>query len=302
MKQVRGRDVDGILLLDKPLGISSNAALQAAKRIFKARKAGHTGNLDVLATGLLPVCFGEASKFSGFMLNDDKCYAATFTLGTVTTTGDSEGEVIASCPVPMLEKDQVTAVLLRFTGSISQIPPMYSALHHQGQRLYDLAKCGITVERPARTVTIYDIHLQDIQENRLEVVVDCSKGTYIRTLAEDVGKAMGYGAFVSRLRRLRAGKYTIAKAYTLKQLTMLAEAGDDSLDHCLLPVDDMLTGFPAVNLTSAHAAALCQGQTIVLGEAPSGTVRLYDETYRFIGIGEGTIGQLSPRRLLKTKR
>jgi tRNA pseudouridine55 synthase len=298
----RGRAIDGILLLDKSIGLSSNTALQRAKRLFNARKAGHTGNLDVLASGLLPICFGEATKLSAFLLDADKRYQAVFRLGVVTTTGDAEGEVVATHEVPSFKLTQIEEVLRRFTGPINQVPPMFSAIKYQGQRLYQLAHRGISVERHARSVTIHELKLTDYNGDHIEVYVACSKGTYIRTLAEDIGSVLGgCGAHISALRRIGVGPYDIHQAIDLPGLEALAQAGAAPLDARLLSVDSVLINKPDVSLSNALSYYLCQGHAVRVPHAPSnGLVRIYNTERQFLGVGEVLgDGRIAPRRLMK---
>ncbi len=299
----RGRDVNGILLLDKPFGLTSNGALQDVKRLYQARKVGHTGSLDPLATGLLPLCFGEATKVSGFLLDADKRYRAEFQLGITTDSGDADGQVLEQRPVPSLEWGTVEGVLARFIGEIQQIPPMHSAIKVQGKPLYTLAHQGLTVEREARTVTIHAFTLLGMEANRLNVDIHCSKGTYVRTLAEDVGQILGCGAHVSALRRLAVGPFDDPMIMVdMEQLRDVAAEGDAALDGLLLPVDRALERWPAVNLTSDSAFYLGQGQPVLVPRAPtSGLVRLYGPQQRFIGVGEVLDdGRIAPRRLAAT--
>lgn len=295
-----GRNVNGILLLDKPVGISSNDALQQVKRLFNARKAGHTGSLDMLASGLLPICLGEATKISAFLLDADKHYRATFKLGERTTTGDAEGEVLEARPVDGLEQAGLEAVLGDFRGPISQVPPMHSAIKHQGQPLYKLAHQGIEVERKARTVTIHTLELLRFQGDEVDVDVRCTKGTYIRTLAEDIGERLGCGAHVSALRRLGAGPYDGADMYTLEQLRARAEEGEAALDELILSIDTAVAHWPDVRLSEDLAYYVRQGQAVIVPRAPtSGWVRLYHETRGFLGVGEVLDdGRVAPRRLI----
>lgn len=299
----RDRRIDGILLLDKPAGAGSNQALQQVKRLYQAQKAGHTGSLDELATGLLPICLGEATKISGYLLDADKYYRATCRLGIRTATGDAEGEVVSERPVPELDRETIEAALSRFRGEISQVPPMHSALKHQGKRLYELARQGIEVERKPRTVTIHSMELVDSGTDWLEIDVHCSKGTYIRTLAEDIGEALGCGAHISALRRLGAGPFSADQMVTMEQIeTALAEGGLPAIDAMLMPVDSALAASPAIELASTLAYYLCQGQAVLVPNAPtSGLLRLYDDRQRFLGIGEVLDdGRIGPRRLLRT--
>jgi tRNA pseudouridine55 synthase len=299
----RGRAIDGILLLDKSIGFSSNTALQCAKQLFNVRKAGHTGNLDRLASGLLPICFGEATKLSAFLLDADKRYQAVLRLGVVTTTGDAEGEVVAIHEVPSFKLTQIEEVLRRFTGPINQIPPMFSAIKYQGQRLYQLAHRGISVERHARSVTIHELKLIDYNggDRRIEVYVACSKGTYIRTLAEDIGSVLGCGAHISALRRIGVGPYDIHQAIDLPGLEALAHEGTAPLDARLLSADSGLIDKPAVSLSNAVSYYLCQGHAVRVPHAPSnGLVRIYNAERQFLGVGEVLDdGRIAPRRLMK---
>jgi tRNA pseudouridine55 synthase len=298
----RGRAIHGILLLDKSIGLSSNTALQRAKQLFNAGKAGHTGNLDVLASGLLPICFGEATKLSAFLLDADKRYQAVFRLGVVTTTGDAEGEVVATHEVPSFKLTQIEEVLRRFRGPINQIPPMFSAIKYQGQRLYQLAHRGISVERHARSVTIHELKLIDYNGDHIEVYVACSKGTYIRTLAEDIGSVLGgCGAHISALRRIGVGPYDIHQAIDLPGLEALAQEGAAPLDARLLSVDSVLINKPDVSLSNALSYYLCQGHAVRVPHAPAnGLVRIYNTERQFLGVGEVLgDGRIAPRRLMK---
>ena len=292
--------IDGILLLDKPAGISSNAALQRARRIFNARKAGHTGNLDVWADGLLPVCFGEATKFSAFLLDADKIYRAEIRLGEETTTGDREGAISYEGDVSGIDRDRVTEVVNRFIGTIEQIPPMHSALKHHGQPLYKLAIRGIEIERAPRRVIIHALQLHGFADGLLDIEVHCSKGTYIRTLAQDIGRALGCGAHVATLRRLRAGPFSITDAVTLEDLARDAATDIELLRTRLLPVDGALDGYPAVTADADQAMRLGRGQAIRLSQlGDSGPLRLYDGSGRFLGIGElRDDGWVAPKRLV----
>ncbi len=297
------RDVSGILLLDKPLGMTSNEALQKVKRYYKARKAGHTGSLDPLATGMLPLCFGEATKVSAFLLDADKRYRLGATLGVTTETGDSEGAVIEERPVPPLDETKVEEALARFRGEIEQIPPMYSALKHEGERLYNLARKGVEVKREPRRVTIHALELIAMGDDWLELEVHCSKGTYVRTLAEDIGEALGCGAHVSELRRTQVGPYDDPDAMvTMEQVEAAAEEGFAALDALLLPIESALAHWPAVTLNEDSAYYLRQGQPVLVPRAPtSGMVRLFEAAGRFIGAGEiQDDGRVAPRRLFHT--
>jgi len=294
------RNVHGIVLLDKPVGITSNGALQKVKRLFQARKAGHTGSLDPLASGLLPLCFGAATKVSAFLLESDKHYQVTVKLGEKTTTGDAEGEVIARRDAAGIDAAAVAAVLPRFTGPIQQIPPMHSAIKHQGQPLYKLAHQGIEIERPAREVSIYELRLTACRGDRLDFEVGCSKGTYIRTLAEDIGEALGVGAHVVALRRTMAGPFRAEQMISLEHLQALAEQGAASLDAALLPMEAALAQWPDVCLSDDMAYYLRQGQPVFVPRAPtSGWVKLCTADRRFLGVGRVMDdGRVAPKRLV----
>ncbi len=295
----KGRAIDGVLLLDKPIGLTSNQALQRVKRLFDARKAGHTGSLDPLASGLLPICLGQATKVSGFLLNAGKRYQVAARLGQRTDTGDADGQVIEEQPVPALDRGLVKRVLGRFEGSQTQVPPMYSAIKHQGQRLYKLARQGIEIERQPREIEIYGLELLSLEADALELEVACSKGTYVRTLIEDIARALGTMAHVIVLRRLGVGPYAEGRMYKLDELEALAEQGMERLDDILLPVDSALDHWPSVELGADSAYYLMQGQAVMAPGAPSsGTVRLYDEGHGFLGIGEVKLdGRVAPTRL-----
>jgi tRNA pseudouridine55 synthase len=293
-KRKSGRNVHGILLLDKRLGVSSNKALQEVRRLFDANKAGHTGSLDPLATGLLPLCFGEATKVSALMLDDDKRYQTLVQLGVMTDTGDAEGQVLETRPVPELTVDAINACLKKFTGEIDQVPPMYSALKHNGKKLYELARAGETVDRKARRITIYDLQLLDFSKDQLRLDVRCSKGTYIRSLAEDIGHELGCGGTVKELRRLEAGRFSIENAKTLEQL---AEMDEQELRQCLIDVDKPLEFMPAVQLSESEAIRIKQGQALKIKEVLPGMVRMY-HTKVFLGLGEMLLdGKLAPKKL-----
>lgn len=295
------RDVHGILLLDKPERMTSNQALQTVKRLFNARKAGHTGSLDPLASGLLPICFGEATKLSAFLLDADKQYLVTCQLGMRTATGDAEGEVVEQQPVPPLTHGQIEAVLGRFRGEITQVPPMYSALKHQGQRLYDLAREGIEVERAPRRVSIHALSLQAFDATSLTLTVCCSKGTYIRTLVEDIAQAMGTCGHVSTLRRLALGPYGVTfPMHSLEQLQQ-PPAAAASLDAKLLSPDSAVAHWPEIRLGTDAAWYFTRGQAVTAAAAPErGWVRVYAPE-QFLGLGEVLAdGRVTPRRLLNT--
>jgi tRNA pseudouridine55 synthase len=297
------RRVDGILLLDKPAGLTSNAALQKVKRLYRARKAGHTGSLDPLASGLLPICLGEATKVSGFLLDADKHYWVSCRLGVRTTTADAEGEVLETRPVEGVTEKRLLEVMEDFTGVIEQIPPMYSAVKHQGQRLYALARKGLEVEREPRRITIHAMELLDFRLPLAEIGVHCSKGTYIRTLMEDIGEVLGCGAHVADLRRFGVGPYNAADMVTLDALEeCLAREGEKGLDALLLPMESGLSQWPDVRLSGDAAFYLRQGQPVLVPHAPTaGLVRLYEGQRRFLGVGEILDdGRVAPRRLLNT--
>ncbi len=302
MGRRKGRNVHGILLLDKPAGMSSNAALQRARRLLDARKAGHTGSLDPLATGLLPLCFGEATKVSGFLLDAAKRYRVTARFGEETDTGDAEGEVTQRRPIEVLDGDALADLLPRFTGEIEQVPPMYSALKHQGRRLYELAREGQEVERKPRRVTIHELRLDTVAGVEATFEVSCSKGTYVRTLVEDIGRAFGPGAHVSELRRTALGPYRDPDAMIpLQALEEAAESGGaEALEAYLAPVESALASWPDVHLSADVAFYLRQGQPVWVPKAPAaGWVRLFGEGERFLGMGSVlSDGRIAPKRLL----
>mgnify|MGYP001826366091 FL=1 len=291
----KGRDVHGIVLLDKPAGYSSSQAVQKVRWLFQARKAGHTGSLDPFATGLLPICLGEASKTAGFMLDATKAYRARARLGQATTTGDIEGEISATAPVPDLAIDQVKTILAGFEGLISQVPPMYSALIHQGQPLYRLARAGLEVPRQPREVTIHALDLISWQPPSLEFRVRCSKGTYVRTLAEDIARAMGSCAHLQALRRLEVGPFRETGMLTLEELE--AMAGDGSIDRCLLAPDAGLQDWPTVYLDEPGARAFTHGNPVAGVAGEVGPVRVYGPGDVLLGLGE-----LTADRSLKVRR
>ncbi len=297
------RRVNGILLLDKPSGLTSNAALQKVKRLYRARKAGHTGSLDPLASGLLPVCFGEATKVSGFLLDADKHYWVSCRLGVRTTTADAEGEVLQTRPVDAVTEERLRQVMERFTGTIEQIPPMYSAVKHQGKRLYALARQGVEVLREPRRITIHAMELLDFHPPLAEINVHSSKGTYIRSLVEDIGETLGCGAHVANLRRFGVGPFSAAGMVTLETLEeRLDTGGTAALDALLLPMESGLSQWPDVRLTGDAAFYLRQGQAVLVPHAPTaGLVRLYEGQRRFLGVGEILDdGRVAPRRLLNS--
>lgn len=297
------RALNGILLLDKPLGLTSNQALQTIKRLFNAEKAGHTGSLDPLASGMLPICFGQTTKFSQFLLEANKMYEVTARLGIKTTTGDAEGEVITERPVPELTLALLDEVCESFRGPISQIPSMYSAVKVNGQVLYKLARKGITVERPSRQVTIESLDILNYADGELKMRVACSKGTYIRTLVEDLGDKLGCGAYVSALRRSAIAGLAEQTMYTLPDLEALAEQSLDSLDALLLDLGTALQGFTAVTLSRTAVHYLQQGQAVMLPQTnmQQKWVQLYYNG-QFFGMGEVLAdGRIAPRCLLRPK-
>lgn len=290
--------LDGILPLDKPAGMSSNQALQQAKRILRACKAGHTGSLDPIATGLVLLCFGEATKVSQFLLEADKRYWVDIKLGETTDSYDSEGKVLETRPVET-DRRKIEKALRQFQGRISQIPPMFSAIKQNGQPLYKLARQGIEVERKPREVEIYEISIEGFSENRLQLEIHCSKGTYIRALAHDLGQMLGCGAHVVGLRRLQAGSFTIDQAVTMKTLQ---ETPAEEHAGLLLPTDQALLDLPEVSLTSLATHYLLQGQPVSVRHShPPGWVRLYAEGAQFLGMGQVLDdGRVAPKRLMQT--
>ena len=288
------RPLDGVLLFDKPLELSSNDALQKVRRLFQAEKAGHTGTLDPLATGLLPICFGEATKFSNTLLDADKTYRTTVRLGQTTATGDAEGEVLAACEVTAT-LEQVEAVLERFRGSLQQLPPMYSALKHEGRPLYEYIRDGVTIERELRDIYIHELVLHRYSDNELDISVRCSKGTYIRTLGEDIGAALGCGAHLTALRRTAIAHFNLAAAYTLGKLAEMSEAQRMA---CLLPVDSLMPIMPKLELDEVQIKRLAQGQRLGLDTGlPDGRIALYGPQ-GFAGVGSLQGRRLAPERLL----
>ena len=304
----RGRPVNGILVLDKPAGDSSNRALQVAKRLYGAAKAGHTGSLDPLATGVLPLCFGEATKFSQYLLDADKGYQSTFVLGRETDTADAEGETLAESSAAAVTQAQVEAAMADLRGAIEQLPPMYSALKQNGQPLYKLARQGIEVERKPRPVVISTFELSAFrggEQAEVDVVIECSKGTYVRTLAQDLGRALGCGAHVGALRRTRSGPFTLADSVTLATLSALKDNDQlAQMDELLLPADAALGGLPLVTLSESGGFYLRQGQPVLVPNAPcSGMVRVALQDGEFLGVAEILDdGRVAPRRLIVTSR
>lgn len=291
-----GRAIHGIVLLDKPAGRSSNHALQDVKRLYDARKGGHTGNLDPFATGMLPLCFGEATKTAGFMLDADKTYHATARLGIQTSTGDIEGEEIRQAPVPDLTPETIEAAMAQFEGEIEQIPPMHSALKHQGQPLYKLAREGREIERKPRRVTIHELVLEGWEPPRLTFRVRCSKGTYVRTLAEDLAKALGTCAYLESLRRLSVSPFGESDMVTMDDLSRARE--NDTHEDLLLPIDAGLSGLPRVEITAGQAQRFCHGNPVIVDGLEPGMVRVYRQDGPILGIGEAMAdNQTHPKRL-----
>lgn len=294
----KGRNISGVLLLNKPKGISSNRALQRVRAMLNASKAGHTGNLDPMATGLLPLCFGEATKFSSYLLDADKAYIATARLGQVSDTGDAEGNIIQERPVPELNDVQIKEAMARFLGDIEQVPPMYSALKQNGQPLYKLAREGKTVERKARSVTIFDLELIEWNAPDLTFSVRCSKGTYVRTLAEDIGETLGCGAHLVMLHRTHTGGFTGDEMLEFDRLQAERDL-EQSLDGYLLDTDILVAHFPKKDLSAEETARILHGQDIACDQVYADKVRLYDDQGRFIGLAESAeAGRLQPKRLV----
>lgn len=295
------RDVIGILLLDKPKGLTSNAALQAVKRLFYAKKAGHTGSLDPLASGMLPICFGKGTKFARFLLEADKTYQVMMQLGIRTDTGDSEGKVIEQHRVPKLHQDQVLELFEKFSGSVEQIPSMYSAIKHKGKPLYTFARRGIEIDRPKRTVQIHQLTLLNVQKNNIEFIVRCSKGTYVRTLVDSMGEMLKTGAHVTELRRLNAGHFDEKQMVSLQELKLATKQNDYShLDKFLLPLDAIISCSESVYLTSAKAFCIKQGGAIKIAQSVSpGYVKLYLSNRIFLGVGKAlSDGRIIAEQLL----
>jgi len=283
----KGRNITGIVIIDKPTGRSSNHVLQQVKRLFDAKKAGHTGALDPLATGVLPICLGEATKVSSYLLDADKRYHVTCQLGTVTDSGDADGKVLSISVIPQFTEQDILDLLPQFKGEQDQVPPMFSALKYQGQPLYKLARQGIKIERKSRRITIYDIQLISITQESFTLDVTCSKGTYIRTLVEDISHKLGSGGHVIMLRRVAAAGYQLEQAITIEQLEQIAEQGLDALDTHLLATEDALPNWPSIIADDEMVKALRHGQTIkVAQDFEQAQVRLFDQQSQFLGLGE----------------
>ncbi|MCL4145193.1 UNVERIFIED_CONTAM: hypothetical protein GTU68_032271 [Idotea baltica] len=295
----KGRNVTGIIIIDKPTGRSSNHVLQQVKRLFDAKKAGHTGSLDPLATGVLPICLGEATKLSTYMLDGDKRYHVTCQLGVITDSGDSDGVVLEQLAIPNFTAQSLEAILAQFKGQQQQVPPMYSALKHQGQPLYKLARQGIEVERKRRTITIYDIQLLAVTSDSFTLEVSCSKGTYIRTLVEDISSALNTGGHVVMLRRVSSAGYDLSDAVTLHELETIAEDNLTALDGQLLASENALPKWPSIVIDDQQVDALRLGQSIQVPDVfSSANIRLFDQQKIFLGLGEMTeSGTVSPKRV-----
>ena len=294
-KKSMKREIDGVFLLDKPLGFSSNQALKKIQWLFNAKKAGHTGTLDPMASGLLPICLGEATKFSHRLLDANKSYIATIQLGITTTTGDQEGEVVSEKEV-VLNEAQLKDTLKKFIGDITQIPPMYSALKFEGKPLYEYAREGIEIERKSRQIKIYDIKLIKIEESIITIEVLCSKGTYIRTLAEDIGQTLGCGAHLKDLERTQTGNFQLSEALSIEALEGMSMA---SREKVLIPIDALLEGLLSVELTVAETEAIKKGQSIDFISKNDKEVRLYSASGQFVGVGQPDLqGHLFPKRLI----
>ena len=295
----KGRNITGIIVIDKPKARTSNHVLQQIKRTFDAKKAGHTGSLDPLATGVLPICLGEATKVSQYLLDGDKCYQVTCKLGVTTDSGDSDGNVVAKMPIPEITEQILYAVLPSFIGQQQQVPPMYSALKFQGQPLYKLARQGIEIERKSRTVNIYDIILISFTSDSFTLKVKCSKGTYIRTLVEDISASLSTGGHVIALRRLESAGYAIEQAITIESIEKCADEGIKALDKLLLPTEEALPNWPRIEADDEQVLALRCGQQIKVEQKYEGVqIRLFDRLGIFLGLGEmSQKGIISPKRV-----
>ncbi len=307
-RRFKGRDVHGILLLAKPSGITSNDALQQVKRIYNAAKAGHTGALDPLATGMLPICLGEATKFSQFLLDADKRYQVTAKLGERTNTSDADGTIISTRPLTFTEP-QLQQALMSFRGGSLQVPSMFSALKHQGKPLYEYAREGIEIEREARPITVYELNVLEFSGDKLVLDIHCSKGTYIRTIIDDLGEMLGCGAHVTQLHRSQVASYPAERMLTIEQLQAIFERCKaegrpprEELDPLLLPMDTAVDSLPEVNMSAVVASYVTQGQAVQVAQIPaSGFVRMtVGDEREFIGVGEiDDDGKVAPRRLVR---
>ncbi|MEL0611974.1 tRNA pseudouridine(55) synthase TruB [Marinomonas arenicola] len=303
MSKTKWRSVDGIVLLNKPIGLSSNQALQRVRRLYRAAKAGHTGALDPLATGMLPLCLGEATKFSQFLLDANKRYLTCIQLGKRTTTGDREGEILSHEPVPALTDAELEAILDRFRGEIEQIPPMYSALKHEGKPLYEYARQGIVIERKRRQVTISDLTLVSRTEDSLTLDIQCSKGTYIRTIGEDIGEALGCGAHLKSLHRISTAGYSPEGMLTLEEFEAIAEQGEAALDAHLMPMDSAVDYLHRIELPAHDTKDMLFGRTVSspIPLEEGSLLRLYDQDSQdFLGLGKIKETNIRPHRLLNT--
>lgn len=296
MSKINKLPINGILLIDKPIGLSSNAALQRVKHLFNAKKAGHTGSLDPLATGMLPICFGEATKVCQYLLDDDKSYIATGILGVKTTTGDSEGDIISEIVDFTIDETSLLSAIEQFIGVVHQIPSMYSALKHKGSPLYKLARQGISIERPAREILIHSIQLLNFDGKEFTIKVSCSKGTYIRNLVEDIGDLLGVSAHVSQLHRLFTAGFSDEKMYSLEELYAMDSS---SLSSCLLPLERAIHYMPVINVDDAELSLLRQGKVVVNKSGVPGIVRIHGVSGAFLGLGDLELdGLLKVKRLL----
>ena len=295
----KGRNITGIIVIDKPTGRSSNHVLQQVKRLFDAKKAGHTGSLDPLATGVLPICLGEATKLSAYLLDGDKRYHVTCQLGVITDSGDSDGTVLEQLTIPTITEQSLLKIIEKFKGEQQQVPPMYSALKHKGQPLYKFARQGIEIERKSRHIKIYDISLISFTSDSFTLDVCCSKGTYIRTLVEDISHGLGTGGHVTMLRRVESAGYKITDAISIAELEAIAEHGLEALDQSLLPSENALPNWPSVVIDPQQVIALRLGQTAqVADKFKSAQIRLFDQQKSFLGLGEMTeSGIVSPKRV-----
>jgi tRNA pseudouridine55 synthase len=296
----KGRDVHGIVVVDKPSGASSNHILQQVRRLFDAKKAGHTGSLDPLASGVLPVCLGEATKLSSFLLEADKSYDVTCQLGATTDSGDADGQILEYIDVPEFDQATLQQVVETFVGEQDQVPPMFSALKHQGQPLYKLARQGIEVERKSRRIQIYNISILDVGKDYFTLSVRCSKGTYIRTLVEDISHALGTAGYVTMLRRTSVAGYTLQDAVTPEALENLANNAAPSIDNQLRPPEEALEDWPSVHLNTSQSDDMRYGRSVIVAEQSDtcANVRLFNDSDAFIGIGEMTAeGVVKPKRL-----
>lgn len=301
MSQHKKRPVNGFIIVDKPIGMRSNQCLSHVKHLFRAQKAGHTGSLDMPASGLLPICLGQATKVSSYLLNADKTYQVTAKLGITTTTGDAAGEVTNTQAIPPFNTAMLQSILQQFIGDIEQIPPMYSALKHQGIRLYQLAYQGINVERKSRPITIHQINIKTLTEDSFTIEVHCSKGTYIRTLIEDIGNQLGCGAHTIMLRRIALGQFTDDDMITISQIDHASQQGEEALSQLLHPADRVLSHLAKITLDVSKLKSFCMGQAIQIIDynyCYNEPMRIYDMTDKFVGLGMHLkCGYVAPKRL-----